>query len=392
MLLIKIGCSTVAVVAAMMLMAGHHAAAQTVVTCQGINVAVPAGHQPACSKNFKFTGTCTGVDNTNWSVFPAAVPNWHIVPWEQQPISIIQTEIMDETSKDGHAYFFVGNDQVPDIMGWLGAGRSHATHVLPEGYGWHMPSSLAAPASDYIDLHGLCPAGTTIAVDVTFTYEPIASLPAIVSLDANAISEVVSSGLVTSLSNSTLTVGSGKNRALVAQITFGTQAIGLDSCTWTVDGKPQMLTRIVAANTPDTTYGRVELWGAVAPASGRGVLSCTWATPSYAYLNGSSFTGVDQSKLTAFQNVARTKGYSPSPIIAVNAAPGDLPVAAMVAQASIENYPSSFPPWPLFLDNSGSVNGTAAYAAKNPAESFLWRLAASAAWAAVGVDLHAAGR
>ena len=107
-----------------------------------------------------------------------------------------------------------------------------------------------------------------------------------VTLDANATADV--NGYVTgTITNNNLTVGSGSNRCLVAQLNFWPGGITPTAVAVTWNGT--LMTQI-------GHEGTAFLFGLVNPASGNHSLVATWTGGSlYVALNGTSFTNCAQT-------------------------------------------------------------------------------------------------
>lgn len=111
----------------------------------------------------------------------------------------------------------------------------------------------------------------------------------------------VSSG--TSVSNSTITVGSGSGRALIVGFVVDTLTVipPAAACVWDVGGTNQSMTAITGTNTG--INGGISaasvLFGLLAPTSGAKTLTCTWTGSNAVGIFAVSFTGVNQGSLAA---------------------------------------------------------------------------------------------
>jgi len=113
----------------------------------------------------------------------------------------------------------------------------------------------------------------------------------------------------TSADLTSLTVGSGSNRALVAELHFAFATSGVTdiAVTWDPSGANQPLTQIATLNSAGS--GITELWGLVNPTSGNKTLRVTWTTSTTAIINAVSWTGVDQTGgTTSFPNATTGTG------------------------------------------------------------------------------------
>lgn len=133
----------------------------------------------------------------------------------------------------------------------------------------------------------------------------------------------------TSLSTSTLTVGSGSNRALIAFVGFSQGSIpaGL-SCTWDSGGSNQSMTQV--ASVVDGAGSHViVIFGLVNPVSGAKVLRAAWTASLEAHLSAVSFTGVDQTGgVTSFPHANSATATSTSASVTITSATGNMVVAA----------------------------------------------------------------
>jgi len=147
-----------------------------------------------------------------------------------------------------------------------------------------------------------------------------------VTLDANATAAV--SGLVSgTITNNNLTVGTGSNRCLVAQLNFysgGATPTGV-AVTW----NGVSLTQI-------GTKGTAFLFGIVNPASGNHALVATWTGGSlYAALNGTSFTNCAQTG--TFINVNTATGSSPPTSLAITNPSGNIAIDSVASTGPLSS-------------------------------------------------------
>jgi hypothetical protein len=183
-----------------------------------------------------------------------------------------------------------------------------------------------------------------------------------VTLDANATAAV--SGLVSgTITNNNLTVGTGSNRCLVAQLNFysgGATPTGV-AVTW----NGVSLTQI-------GTEGTAFLFGLVNPASGNHALVATWTGGSlYAALNGTSFTNCAQTG--TFINVNTATGSSPPTSLAITNPSGNIAIDSVASTEPLSS-PSQTQ---LFVDNTNSDSGSSYSASVNPTFSWSWSCTAA---------------
>ena len=142
-----------------------------------------------------------------------------------------------------------------------------------------------------------------------------------VTLDANATADV--NGYVTgTITNNNLTVGTGSNRCLVAQLNFWPGGITPTPVAVTWNGIS--LTQI---GTKGTTF----LFGLANPSSGNHALVATWSG-GYAYtaLNGTSFTNCAQTGTFINVNTATgTAGIGGTSSLAVTNPSGNIAVESV---------------------------------------------------------------
>ena len=208
-----------------------------------------------------------------------------------------------------------------------------------------------------------------------------------VAFDANATADSTANG-VTSINHTNLTIGSGSNRAVIAQIGWS-GTVTSPALKWDNAGTPQSMTVITNAGATNTV--RAELWGLVAPTSGNKTLNAAWTTARDVVVNGTSFTGVDQTGgTTSFPNGVGATGTgtsSPQTMVTITSAVGDFTVA-IVGTVSTPSAPTQTQ---TFLDSSPateSVAGSRAVGAATVAHG--WTIAGAQAWAAAGTDIKAA--
>lgn len=225
-----------------------------------------------------------------------------------------------------------------------------------------------------------------------------------VTFDANSTAPTIASAAVgvTGVTHANLTVGSGANRALVVQLSFSLESLGTVAVTWDSGGSNQAMTQIVAQKTTGT-FGESQLWGLVAPTAGNKTLKVTWTGTSDLYINGTSWTGVDQTGgTTSFPNSQSIQGTtvaagtnalpSPAPIV-ITSAVGNATMAVVSMDAGSLSLPTQTQ---TFLDNTLTQDGAASRAAGAATVSHNWSSDTSGDhFVIVGTDIavpSAAGR
>lgn len=211
-----------------------------------------------------------------------------------------------------------------------------------------------------------------------------------VAFDANATAVVTGTG-VTGVTNSNLTVGAGANRALVTQLILSLKTASAVTVNWDNAGTPQSQALIVSASGTGT-IARAELWGLVAPTSGNKAARAAWTGASDAYLNPTSFTGVDQTGgATSFPHSTSATGTITGVVAFANAitsAVGNFTVGATSLDIGSLSAPTQTQ---TFLSNALAVDGAASRATGAASVSHGWSGDTNPShWVFVGTDILAA--
>src|SRR5882672_1400710 len=171
---------------------------------------------------------------------------------------------------------------------------------------------------------------------------------------------------VSSFTDTSLTIGTGINRALVYSLNFGwstySQPTGI-SVTWDLTGANQSLSLIAQANDP-TNVTLVQLWGLVAPVSGNKTLSVSWAsTVDSVKSGGISLYGVDQTGgSTTFNSVNTNNGTSGDPTIpSIITSTSDAYVGSFVCTDGNGHHFNGFNGNQIFVNNAGLTSAAAGY-------------------------------
>lgn len=223
-----------------------------------------------------------------------------------------------------------------------------------------------------------------------------------VAFDANATADKAINVIgTTGTTTANLTVGSGANRVLVVALCFSGQSAALSSVAvvWDSGASNQACALIIAVDTTGGAgHGQVQLWGLVNPVAGAKTLKVTWnAVTSDVYINGTSFTGADQTGgTTTFPHSASIVGTAagsgafaaPAPLV-ITSAVGNAAMAVTVGDfLGLISTPTQTQ---TFLDNSLTIDGGAARAAGAATVSFNWSTDIAGNWALAGTDILAAG-
>lgn len=150
-----------------------------------------------------------------------------------------------------------------------------------------------------------------------------------VAFDAKATAELAQTTGASPADLTTLTVGAGSNRALLACILATDPAIAISSVVWDPGGAAQALTLVTGA--VNTTSRYVGWYGLVNPTSGNKTLRVTFTGGASNFVvDALSFTGVDQSGgATSFPNGAASFATgAANSTIDITSATGDMVVAA----------------------------------------------------------------
>lgn len=208
--------------------------------------------------------------------------------------------------------------------------------------------------------------------------------PGQVVFDAQT-SPVITSNSGNSFSNTTLTIGSGTNRALVAFLALGS-AFETPSMTW--GGVSLTLLSSIA----DTGANqKVYAFGLLNPASGTGPLVGSWTNSISFFAAGVSFTGVDQTSLAvAFPHTTTNTGTSTTVSVTVTSATGNIVAAVQGASSQGAVAPS---PSDTSIFNGVTTSGYGASANRKAGATstvLTSTLGSSQPWSTVGVDIQAA--
>lgn len=204
------------------------------------------------------------------------------------------------------------------------------------------------------------------------------------AFDANATTFISGNG-VTSLSLTTLTVGSGTNRALVAQMSFKVTTISSLVVNWDSAGTPQACTSIIAANN-GANCRSVEL-GLVNPTAGNKTLAASWTTASDAILNATSWTGVDQTgSTTSFPNGTSATGTTTPASLVITSASGDATMANATTSGNVFTSPTQTATYSE--GNLDNISGNGSRAAGAATVTHSWT-APAGSWVIVGSSIKA---
>lgn len=210
-----------------------------------------------------------------------------------------------------------------------------------------------------------------------------------VAHDADSSSATDSGTGQTSATHGNLTVGSSlSNGALLFIAVFDTQTVSNVALHWDSAGTNQAMT-LIGSQVSTGAHGFAFLFGLLAPTSGNKTLNCTWTTAAEVSLFGCSWTGVDQTSVAvAFPHFNSAVGSSTAPSVTITSATGNAVVGAFSHQDPLSSVNNT----QLYIDNGPSNFNCAGNRAAGAASVAMSAVdGASAGWAAIGVDILAAG-
>jgi hypothetical protein len=196
----------------------------------------------------------------------------------------------------------------------------------------------------------------------------------------------------TSVNLTTMTVGSGTNRALVATLSFDRRHNAIDptsvALSWDSAGTPQSMTSVIAANGAGTgsTSARAEIWGLVAPTAGNKTLAISWTGNQEVYVGALDVTGASQAGgTTTFANSGSTTGSGTTMTRVQTSATNDLSV---VVWCVAQNVSATTTQTEAYRNNTGTnVSGGSSYGAGAATVTHSFTQDISTAYVIVGVDI-----
>lgn len=212
-----------------------------------------------------------------------------------------------------------------------------------------------------------------------------------VTFDANSPTDQTANAVVGTTGFTTtgglVTVGSGANRALVVSLNFSLPTVASIVVTWDTGGTNQAMAVIPNATATVTGGGDAQLWGLIAPTAGNKDLKVTWVGTSDIIVNGTSWTGVDQTGgATSFPHgTSATASASTAITLAVTSAVGNATMACVTTNGT----PSAPTQTSTYLDATPtSESGAGSRAAGAASVTHAWTVTFSN-WAEVATDLLA---
>lgn len=215
------------------------------------------------------------------------------------------------------------------------------------------------------------------------------SIPSWGAVTFDAVGTSVDTAGVTTKDLTTLTVGVGSNRALIAQACWTGVPTAI-SFSWDATGTPQT---VVLISSGSTTGNRqtCEVAGLVNPTSGAKTLRATWTGSQEIIMQGVSWTGVDQTGgITSFPNRNLAAGTSNTPSITITSAIGNATMDAIANGTSF--IMNSVSATQTYLNHGAtSLESGGSRAAGASSVTMTASLAGSDQWIAVGTDIAAVG-
>lgn len=197
--------------------------------------------------------------------------------------------------------------------------------------------------------------------------------------------------------STTMTVGSGANRALICVTGWDTSYTtpGTITVHWDSTGTNQSMT-VIASSDSQRGNGApqgIQTWGLLAPTAGNKTLSVAWTSGTHEIIMWcSDFTGVNQtSNATAFINVTSASGKSTVPAITITSNAGDMTYDAGNNDGSTPPPTNNGTQTTVFLvSGAGNANPWAGWElGHSPTNTHTYAMT-SGGWAEVGVDIAAA--
>lgn len=192
--------------------------------------------------------------------------------------------------------------------------------------------------------------------------------------------------------NTTMTVGSGSNTALVCMVSFDKAFAtpGTVTVNWDSTGTNQAMTLITSKDNSLASCS-VALYGLLNPTSGNHTFRVAWTVGTADLVSWcTDYTGVDQQGFsTSFINAVTAAATSTTPAITITTAAGDLTVDAGNDASFVGTSPTK-----TVIFNGVTVGATNPWGSRaagtSTTNAHSWTLSSSA-WAEVGIDIVAAG-
>lgn len=212
---------------------------------------------------------------------------------------------------------------------------------------------------------------------------------------AFADNSIVFDTLGTATDNATITsksfsftVGTGTNRALVAQCKW-TGLPGTPTAVWDSGGTNQSMA-IITQKATSTNAQTTVVFGLVAPTSGTKTLLVSWTGSQELIMQAFAVVGANQTGgATTFANATTTNGTSAAPAISITASQGSMAVGDVVCCSA--NSLNTITQTNTFLvDGVGLLAGAGARADGGTSVTFTGALAGSDVWAMTAFEIKPA--
>lgn len=195
------------------------------------------------------------------------------------------------------------------------------------------------------------------------------------------------SGVVTS-SFTTLTVGSGSERALIAQVCWTGVPTNINNVGWDTAGTRQAMT-LISSGTSASSGHTCAIYGLVAPTSGNKTWNATWTGSQECITQLVSWTSVDQTGgTTSFIRAPNGTGNSNTATVTVPSAVGNATVSAISAGA-VATLNSVSATSTFLINGAGSIEGGGSRAAGSASNAMTGAYSTTDQWIAVGVNIVA---
>jgi hypothetical protein len=197
----------------------------------------------------------------------------------------------------------------------------------------------------------------------------------------------VYAGLASSVSTTTLTIGTGNFRGLTAQLSLAyvtASPVSGVGCTWNSVALTSLITPQTTTTGTHTLYA--SLWGLTGPASGSQTLACSWTgTATDSILQGESFTGVNPAGgTTSFPNCVGALNSTTTLKVTVTSATSNMVVddASSIAQKSTNTGTLTY------YNTSGTIeNGIGQYQAGSSSVSLGYTMTSNNPGVIVGCSI-----
>lgn len=185
-----------------------------------------------------------------------------------------------------------------------------------------------------------------------------------------------------------LTVGTGSNRALIAECRWAGSPVS-PTAVWDSGGTNQSMAIITQQATTGSAQTTID-FGLVAPTSGAHTLLVSWTGSLELIMQAFAVTGADQTGgSTTFANATTTNGTSAAPAITIVGSQGSMVVGAVVC-CSAQGLNTLTQTNTFLVDGAGLVAGAGARANGGASVTFTGALTGSDIWAMTAFEIKPA--